>query len=127
MLTTIVSGPSSGRSWGARVVRLCAFTPRNTTSARPIAFSITHCLRFDVEVAVRTDDAESFLLHRAQVRSAGKQHDIAARFREARADVSANGAGPRNRNPHEAFWAYAFATTPRWILPVAVRGMASVM
>jgi hypothetical protein len=83
--------------------------------------------RFDFEVAVRADDAESFLLHRAQVRATGEQHDICTRFREARADVSANGAGPRNRNPHEAFWAYAFATTPRWILPVAVRGMASVM
>ena len=88
---------------------------------------VADCLRLDVEVAVRADDAEPLLLHRAQVGSAGEQHDVGARFRETRADVPADRAGAGDRNPHDAFWVYAFATTPRWILPVAVRGIASVM
>jgi hypothetical protein len=36
VLTTTVSGPSSGCSCGASAVRLCALTPRNTTSAAPM-------------------------------------------------------------------------------------------
>ena len=36
LLTTVVSGPKSGRSAGANAVRPCALTPRNTTSALPI-------------------------------------------------------------------------------------------
>jgi hypothetical protein len=46
--------------------------------------------------------------------------------RDPRADVAADGTGTGNDDLHEAF-ENAFATTPRWILPVAVRGIVVVM
>ena len=127
VLTTTVSGPSSGRSCGASAVRPCAFTPRNTTSAVPIALEIAGDLRLHLEIAVRADHAQAALLHRAQMRAAGEQDDVGAGLREPRADVAADGARAGDDDSHDAFCEYAFATTPRWILPVAVRGMASVM
>ena len=83
--------------------------------------------RFDFKIAVRADDPQPFFLHRPEVRPAGEQHDVTTGFRQARADIAAHGARSRDRNSHEAAGVYAFATTPRWILPVAVRGIASVM
>ena len=82
-------------------------------------------LRSDLEVAVWTDDAQAAGLHRLQVRAAREQHDVGARAGEPRADVAADRPGAGDDDPHT--WENAWATTRRWILPVAVRGMASVM
>ena len=57
-------------------------------------------LRLDLEVAVGTHNPEPAFVHRPQVRSAREQHDVGARPGEARADVSADGAGSDDRNPH---------------------------
>ena len=84
-------------------------------------------LRLDIEVPVRADDAKPRLLHRAQMWSPREQDDVGAGFRKARADLPADRPGPGDRDSHDAVGMYAFATAPRWILPVAVRGMASVM
>src|SRR5205085_11782643 len=70
-------------------------------------------VRSDVEVSFRTPDAQSALLHRAQMRTAGKQHDIGAGTRETRADIAANGAGAGNDDSHDAFCEYTWATTRR--------------
>ena len=128
VLTTMVSGPSSGRSCGASAVKAVRLHAENHDVRAADRVQVADDLRLDLEVAVRADDAESPLLHRAQVRAAGKQHDVGTRFREPRADVSADRRRPRqSQSSRRRSGVYAFATTPRWILPVAVRGMASVM
>ena len=63
----------------------------------------------------------------AQMRSAREQDDVGAGAREPRADVAADRAGAGDDDSHDVFGVNASATTRRWILPVAVRGMASVM
>ena len=93
----------------------------------PDCAQLSDRLRLDIEVPVRADDAKPRLLHRAQMWPTREQDDVGARFRKARADVPADGTGPGDRDSHDAVCEYAFATAPRWILPVAVRGMASVM
>src|SRR5262245_13186677 len=82
--------------------------------------------RFHFEVAVGADDTQPALLHRPKVWTARKEDDVRPRLREPGADVSADGSRADDDEFHDAF-AKAFATTPRWILPVAVRGMVSVM
>jgi len=58
-------------------------------------------LRPDFEVAVRAEDPQALLLHRAQVRSTREQHHVGARLREARADEPADRAGPCDRDSHK--------------------------
>ena len=84
--------------------------------------------KLDLEIAFfGADDAKAALLHGFEVRTAREEDDVGAGLREPRADVAADRAGAGDDNPHEAFGANACATTRRWILPVAVRGIASVM
>src|SRR5688572_6175876 len=84
--------------------------------------------KLDLEVAVLcAQHAQTALLHRLEMRPAREQHDISAGPRQPRADVAANGTRPRDNYPHQAFDANACATMRRWILPVAVRGICSVM
>ena len=83
--------------------------------------------RLHLEVAVGADDAQAACLHRREMRASGEEHDVGAYLREPRADVAADRAGADDRDSHEAFCLYVLATTPRWTLPVAVRGIASVM
>ena len=59
--------------------------------------------RSDVEVSFSTPDAQSALLHRAQMRTAREQHDVGARLRQLRADVAADGARAGDDDLHEAF------------------------
>ncbi len=84
-------------------------------------------LGFDVKVAFGAPHAEPPFAHRLEMRAAREQHDVSAGARQARADVAADRAGARDDDPHAGFCEKARATTPRWILPVAVRGIASVM
>src|SRR5437868_2925538 len=79
------------------------------------------------EVAIRARDAQTAFLHRAQVRTAREQHDVCAGVGESCADVPANRPRAGDDDSHELFSANTFATTPRWIFPVAVRGMFSVI
>src|SRR5919204_4427042 len=78
-----------------------------------------------LEIAVGSDDSQTALLHRLEMRTAGEQDNVSPCLRQTRADIAANRAGADDRDFHEAFCAYTFATTPRWIFPVAVRGMVS--
>ncbi len=90
-------------------------------------------LRPDFEVALGARHPQPARLHRLQVRTACEQHDISAGSCELGADVAAYRARPGNDNPHAVCGTHvvcgakACATTRRWILPVAVRGMAVVM
>ena len=84
-------------------------------------------LRPHLEVAVGAAHLQAAVLHRAQVRSARDQHDVGADTRQLRADVPADRAGSDDDDLHEALGAKACATIRRWILPVAVRGIVSVM
>ena len=96
VLTTTVSGPKSGCSGGASAVRLCALTPRKTTSAVPIVARSPVTCGPDLEVAVRrsmTRRPRSCIA--LQVRAAREQHDVGAGSREPRADVAADRAGAR--------------------------------
>ena len=70
-------------------------------------------LRLHLELALVSGDAQAALLHRAQMRTAREQHDVGARLRQLRADVAADGARAGDRDSHDAFFEYAFATTPR--------------
>jgi hypothetical protein len=81
----------------------------------------------DVKIAIGTDDAQSVGAHRLEMQTARDQDDVGTDARQPRANVAANGASARYDDSHETFRAYARATVPRWILPVAVRGMTSVM
>src|SRR6185503_13982701 len=83
-------------------------------------------LRPDLEVTLGARHPQAALLHRAQVRTAREEHDVGPCVRQSGADVAANGAGSRDDDLHD-FCAKASATTRRWILPVAVRGIVSVM
>ena len=67
----------------------------------------------DLEVAVGADDAQAALPHGAEMRAACEQHDVGANPREPRADVSADRAGARDDDPHEASCEYASATIRR--------------
>ncbi len=103
MLTTTVSGPNSGPSCGASVVKPCALTPRKTTSAWPMAFRSPTAFRLHLEVAVGAHHSQAALLHGAQVGPARKEHHIGADFREPRADVAADGAGAGDDDSHDGF------------------------
>ena len=104
VLTTTVSGPSSGRSCGASAVRLCALTPRNDhVGAADRRRDRRSTCGLHLEVAVRADHAQPALLHRAQVRAAREQHDVGAGLREPRADVAADRAGAGDDDLHDAF------------------------
>ena len=67
------------------------------------------------------------LPHRAQVRAAGEERDVRAGPRQLRADVAADRARAGDDKSHFGALANASATRSRWILPVAVRGMALMM
>ena len=86
-------------------------------------------VRADFKVAISARHAQSARLHGLQMRTACEQHDIGARLGEFRADIATDRPGPCDNNPHASYagGANAAATTRRWILPVAVRGIAVVM
>ena len=79
------------------------------------------------EIAFGAEHANAALLHGAQVRAAREERDVLAGSRHARADVGADRAGAGNQEFHFFAPASVAATTPRWILPVAVRGIAVTM
>src|SRR5208282_2979102 len=72
-------------------------------------------------------NAHAVLLHRAQVRAAGKQGDVQSRARHARPDVGSDGAGADDQKLHCWPSRMADATCCRRIFPVAVRGMLCTM
>ena len=94
-------------------MRLCALTPRNTTSATPIAREVVADLRTRLKIAVGTDHANAVLLHRTEVRSARKQHDIGAGVRQPRADVAADRASAGDDDLHDGWAEKACATIRR--------------
>ena len=77
------------------------------------------------EVAFGAANLQPAFLHRTQVRSAGVEHDVRPRARKAGSDVAADCAGAGDDDFHDAL-ENACATIRRWILPVAVCGIASV-
>jgi hypothetical protein len=126
VLTTTVSGPSSGASCGASAVRPCALTPEHDVGRADLGERAGQ-LRPDLELAVFVDHPQSATLHRVQVGAAREEHHVGILTREPRADVSADRSRPGDDDSHEGCDAKTCATTRRWILPVAVRGMASTM
>ena len=128
VLTTVVSAPSSGASCGASCVRPCAFTPRKMTSTGPASSRSPMILRLHFEIAFGAEHAHAALLHGAQMRAAREERDVLAGARHARADVSRRSR--RRRRSGISLLRLPRAsrrTAPRWILPVAVRGIASTM
>src|SRR5580704_17470679 len=80
-----------------------------------------------LEIAVWAHNPHAVLLHRVQVRTAREQCDVLAGLSQARANVAADRARAGDQKLHPYFPASAVATAPRWILPVAVRGMVSTI
>ena len=114
MLTTTVSGPKQRlqlRRERREAVRLDAenddvgVADRARVAGRPPA-----CTSKSPSALI---DPHAALLHRAQVRAAGEQHDVGAGAGEPRADVAADRAGARDDDSHDIVCAYALATTPR--------------
>ena len=84
-------------------------------------------LRMHFEIAVVRDNAQSVFGHGAKVRATGEERDVLAGAGEERADITSDGSGSGDQEAHgDQTPASALATAPRWILPVAVRGMALV-
>src|SRR5262245_42180668 len=85
--------------------------------------------RANREITIRAHHLEALLLHRLQMRAPCRQHDIGTSPGELGAQVATDRAGACNDDFHErdAGGANAWATSRRWIFPVAVRGMASVI
>ena len=128
MLTTMVSGPSSGASWGASTGRLCDFTPSKTTSAGPMVCRLSDTFGMRLQLILGFHDAHSAFQHGAQMRAAREQRDVFAGSRHFAAHIGADGSRPRHHESHHcALDSSVAATFSRWILPVAVRGMAVTM
>ena len=53
-----------------------------------------------LEIALRAEDSETMLLHRAQVRTARKKRDLLAGAGHPCAYVAADSSGARNQEPH---------------------------
>jgi hypothetical protein len=127
-------GEHDARHWHAELAQSTARMLELTDCPKPtIAQVHSYCLAggtdlmLACDLAVVADDAQPALLHRAQVWAAREKDDVRVDARELRADVAADRARAGDDDPHQGFSAYTFATAPRWIFPVAVRGIASVM
>ncbi len=84
-------------------------------------------LRPHLPVPVRfTDHAQAVGLHGGQVRASCEEHDLGPGPGQLRPEVATDRPGAGDDDLH-AGGVNASATTRRWILPVAVRGMVSVM
>jgi hypothetical protein len=59
-------------------------------------------LRRHFEIAIGARHPQPMLLHGAQMRTASKEDDVGAGFREPRPDVSANRPRPDDDNSHGA-------------------------
>src|SRR5579871_4140311 len=79
--------------------------------------------RMSHKVVPVTDDANAGGLHRRQMRAARDQRDVEAGPRQMRSKKSTDGAGANDGELHAR--PIKLAMRVRWILPVAVRGMAS--
>src|SRR5689334_14778043 len=91
---------------------------------RPSLLEIADDAGMRFEIAVRADDAQPTLLHRPQVRAPGEQGNVKTGARQAGSQISPDGPGAGDQKLH-CPPVRALATAPRWILPVAVRGMVS--
>ena len=100
VLTTTVSGPSSGATGRERrqAVRLDAENDHVRVADR---VQIAGDLRLHLEVAVRADDAQAALLS-PECGPAGKEDDVASGFGGLGADVAADGAGAGDDDSHGA-------------------------
>src|ERR1043166_383724 len=79
------------------------------------------------EIAIRTDHPDAAFLHCLQMRTASEQSHILPGPRHLCSDVAADGSRAGDQKLHPLFPARAVATAPRWIFPVAVRGIVSTM
>ena len=83
--------------------------------------------RTDLEIAFGAQNAKAVRLHRAKMRAAREERHIFAGPVHACSQIAANGAGSGNQIFHFCPLANEAATAPRWIFPVAVRGIASTI
>src|SRR4029077_15920238 len=77
------------------------------------------------KIALAAFYLHAIFLHGAKMRSAGKQRYVEPSLRHTGANVSADGACPRNQEFHWLSSTRAEATARRRIFPVAVVGMLS--
>src|SRR5665213_1440609 len=108
--------------------KLCEAVRLHTTNnyiERARIFETADNFRLNFKIAAGAQHAQTARLHRLQMFAPREKRDVLPRARHLSADVAPDGARARNQKPHAP--ASAFATAPRWILPVAVLGMVSTM
>jgi hypothetical protein len=79
------------------------------------------------KIAFGANYADAALLHGTQVRAAGEERNLFAGPRHAGTNVGAYRTSAGNQELQPFAPTTVAATTPRWILPVAVRGIAVTM
>ena len=120
-------GPEERRQLGGQPGQAVRLHPEKDHIGRSDDSQVADDLGADFEITVCRDHPQPTLLHGVEVRAPREEHDIGSGAGKPRADVPADGTGPCNDDLHGAVDANACATMRRWIFPVAVRGMASVM